>query len=85
MNAPSLTVQIISSIGAFCCLLGYVGHQLRWMDANKIFYNVLNIIGAGILAYIAFRPFQAGFFIMEGVWAIVSFYTLIKSLKRRGV
>jgi hypothetical protein len=85
MNAPSLTIQIISSFGAFCCLLGYVGHQLRWMDANKVFYNVLNIVGAGVLAVIAFHPFQVGFFVMESVWTIVSLFILIKSLRRKNI
>jgi hypothetical protein len=82
MNAPSLTVQLISSFGAFCCLLGFVGHQLKWMDANKALYMLLNMVGAGVLAYIAFRPLQVGFFVMESVWALVSLYSLIKVIRR---
>lgn len=85
MNAPSLTIQIISSFGAFCCLLGFVGQQLKWMDANKVFYKLLNMVGAGVLAYIAFRPLQVGFFAMESVWALVSLYALIKSLRRKNI
>lgn len=78
MNQPSLLTQIISTIGALCILLAYVGHQLKWMDAKKVFYNGLNVIGAGILGYVAFNPFQAGFFLMEIVWIGVSIYALIK-------
>ncbi len=78
MNQPSLTIQIFSTIGAFCCLFAYVGHQLKWMDPRKIFYNLLNIIGAGILTYIAFKPFQSGFFLMEGIWTVMSVYALFR-------
>jgi hypothetical protein len=85
MIQPPLSIQIISSIGALCCLLAYVGHQLHWMDAKKVLYNVLNVIGAGILAYIALRPFQAGFVIMEVVWTGVSLFALIKSLHRKNI
>jgi hypothetical protein len=82
MNQPSLTIQLISSFGALCCLVGYVGHQLRWMDASKVFYNLLNVVGSGVLAYIALRPFQAGFVLMESVWAAVSLFALIKAIRR---
>lgn len=81
MTAPSLIVQIFSLIGAFLCLIAYVGHQFRWMDANGIMYNLLNIIGAGILAFLAFRPFQAGFFLMETVWFLVSVIAIWKVSK----
>lgn len=82
MNQPSLVIQIISTFGALCCLFAYVGQQLHWMDVRKVFYNVLNVMGGGVLAYIALRPFQAGFFLMESVWMLVSFYALVKSLRR---
>lgn len=78
MIAPSLTVQIFSLIGAFLCLIAYVGHQFHWLDANRITYNLLNIFGAGILAFLAFRPFQAGFFLMETVWLLVSIIAIRK-------
>lgn len=83
INQPALDIQIISLFGAFCCLLAYMGHQLHWMDAKNVFYNLLNVLGGGVLAYVAFHPFQAGFIIMESVWAIVSLFALIKSLRRR--
>lgn len=80
MTQPPLIVQIISTFGALCCLVAYVGHQLHWMNAKKVFYNLLNTVGAGVLAYIAFHPFQAGFVLMESVWMVVSLYALVKSV-----
>lgn len=81
MNQPSLLVQMLSSFGALCCLVAFVGHQLHWLDARKAFYNALNIVGAGVLFYIALRPFQVGFVVMEGVWCLVSIMALYKSLR----
>ena len=83
MIQPSLFTQLLSLLGAGFCLVAYVGHQLRWMRADRIPYNLLNIMGSGVLGYIAFRPFQAGFLVMEGVWSLVSIYALVRILLKR--
>lgn len=82
MIEPSLKIQIASTLGAILCLLAYAGMQLKLIDHRKVLYNVLNIFGSGILAFIAFRPLQAGFLLMEGAWLILSFYALYKSLNK---
>lgn len=82
MTTPSLTIQILSLLGAMLCLIAYVAHQFHWMDARKFTYNICNAIGSGILATIAFHPFQAGFWLMESVWALVSLYALLKVFRR---
>jgi hypothetical protein len=78
MTMPNLEIQIISSIGALLCLLAYVGHQLKWMDSRRALFNLLNLLGGGILVYAALHPFQLGFLIMEVSWAAISLYALIK-------
>lgn len=75
----SLARQAFSFVGALLILIGYAGHQLNWMDARKPAYNVLNAMGSAILAYIAFRPFQLGFVVMEVSWVAISIRALIKS------
>lgn len=82
MQHTTLFLQILSLLGALICLFAYVGHQLNWLDSKKLSYNLLNVCGAGILSYIAFRPFQAGFVLMEIVWLLVSLYSLIKALQK---
>jgi len=74
----SFARQIISFVGALLILTGYTGHQLNWMDARKPAYNVLNAVGSAILAYIAFRPFQLGFVVMETAWLVISVRALVK-------
>lgn len=83
MIQPSLFTQLLSLLGAGFCLIAYVGHQLHWMRADHIPYNLLNVLGSGVLAYIAFRPFQAGFLVMEAVWGVISVYALLRILLKR--
>lgn len=51
---------------------------MRWMDARRAAYNVLNAVGSAILAYIAFHPFQIGFVILEVAWVLISLYALLR-------
>jgi hypothetical protein len=74
----SLTRQIASFVGALLILVAYVGHQIGWMDSRKAAYNVLNAAGSAILAYIAFRPFQIGFVVLEVTWVLISVYALFR-------
>ena len=59
-------------------LIAYGGHQLGYMSSKRISYNILNALGSGILAYIAFQPFQLGFVILEVAWTLISLYVLFR-------
>jgi hypothetical protein len=71
--------------GAICILIAYVGHQLKWMAARSVVYNVLNTVGAAILLYIALKPFQVGFVILEFVWTVISIAALVRVLRGTAV
>lgn len=77
----TLATQIASLAGALLILVAYIGHQFHWMDSAQPLYNVLNAVGSGILAWLAFRPFQFGFFVLETVWALVSIYAFAKTMR----
>lgn len=77
----SLARQVFSFAGALLVLIGYIGHQMKWMDSRRFAYNALNAAGSGILAYIAFRPFQVGFVVMEVTWVLVSIYAMGRTWK----
>ena len=72
--------QQLSLIGAFSILLAYMGHQFKWryLKSNAPLYNILNILGASILCLVAIKPFVAGFFILELIWALVSIVALVR-------
>jgi hypothetical protein len=78
----SMVRQAASFAGALLILVAYVGQQWGWMDSRKAPYNILNTTGSGILAYIAFHPFQVGFVVLEVTWALVSAYALVKPVHR---
>ena len=80
MDITNWSQQIISILGAFIVLLAYIGHQLKWklFNADNYTYNIFNTVASILLTYVAINPFQAGFFIMESTWGMVSLYSVIK-------
>ncbi len=83
MHVP-LQTQLLSFAGALLILVGYLGHQMKWLDARRPFYNAVNTAGAAILAYIALRPLQVGFAIMEVTWTITSVVALVAAIRANG-
>ncbi|HZQ90589.1 MAG TPA: hypothetical protein VFA60_02215 [Terriglobales bacterium] len=81
---PSLGTQLLSFSGALMILIAYAGHQFRWMSSSGAWYNILNAVGSGILAYIAFKPFQLGFVVLEVTWVAISIYALWRGRRGRG-
>jgi hypothetical protein len=84
MNQPSLFTQVLSSLGAALILIAYIGHQVKWkpMDSLRIPYNLLNTAGGAVLAYIALRPLQVGFAVMESTWTVVSVMALYRAFSQ---
>jgi hypothetical protein len=74
----STFLQAGSFIGAMLILIAYAGHQMKWMDSRAASYNILNAAGSGMLAYIAFHPFQIGFVVLETTWALISVFALLR-------
>ena len=75
---PPVITQAFSFLGALMILIAYAGHQMGWMRSESALYNILNAAGSGILGYIAFRPFQLGFVVMETTWVVISLWALWK-------
>ena len=77
----SLGTQILSFAGAVLILVAYVAHQTHTMDSRRVAYNLLNTVGAAILAWIALRPLQVGFVVLEVTWTLVSAVALVRAWK----
>ncbi len=71
-------IQIISLLGAALILAAYVAPQLGRMRPGSTAYNALNLVGSALLAYVAIVESQYGFIALEGVWAVVSLYALLR-------
>ena len=75
---PTVLIQVASFAGALMVLIAYAGHQMGWMRSASPIHNILNAAGSGILGYIALRPFQLGFVVMECSWVLLSIWALWK-------
>ena len=70
--------QVIQVGGALLILAAFMLAQMGRLSMNSLPYLVLNAIGAGVLAVDALRHEQWGFVLLEGVWCLVSLWSLAK-------
>ena len=68
--------QFIQVIGALIILGAFAGSQLGELPTDSRLYLALNVVGSAILAVLAVIEGQIGFILLEGVWAIVSGWSL---------
>lgn len=79
----SFAWQALSFVGAMLILAAYLAQQMKWMSPQSIAYNLLNIVGSGILCYIAFFPFKLGFVVLEGLWVLISIYAIVRNRREQ--
>jgi hypothetical protein len=70
--------QIVQVAGALLILAAFAAAQFHRLDQDSPTYLVLNLIGAAILAVLAWREEQWGFLMLETVWALVSAWGLLR-------
>lgn len=75
--------QVVQVIGALLILAAFGATQFGALDQSSRSYLVLNLVGSAILAALAFHERQWGFILLETVWALISAWGLIQSLRGR--
>ncbi|HET7444649.1 MAG TPA: hypothetical protein VFJ57_08325 [Solirubrobacterales bacterium] len=73
--------QVIQIVGAILILAAFTAVQAERMRPDSRVYLFLNLLGSAILAVLALIESQWGFVLLESVWAIVSGWGLIGSLR----
>jgi hypothetical protein len=68
--------QVVQIVGAVLILTAYAAAQFGAMDQHSRGYLLLNLVGSAILAVLAWLDRQWGFLLLEGVWAVVSLWSL---------
>lgn len=76
--------QVVSILGAGLILGAYVANQRGRSGPQSPAYNVANLTGALLLAWVAVVDRRVGFILLEGVWALVTIPPLLQSLARKG-
>lgn len=71
--------QAVQVAGSLLILVPFVMAQLGRLTPNSLQYIVLNLVGSTVLAIDAARGHQWGFLLLEGVWALVSLASLIRT------
>jgi hypothetical protein len=65
-------------VGAVLILVGFTANQRGLMRADAVSYLVVNLVGSGILTWIAYDERDWGFLLLESVWAVVSAWGLVQ-------
>jgi len=74
--------QIVSLLGAVCILTPFAASQLGRLRTTALSYQLLNLVGATTLTVVAPLERQYGFILLEGIWAIMSAWRLLRVHRR---
>ena len=77
-----MAYQVVSIFGAVLILVAYAAHQTKKMEADTIVYQLLNFAGGTCLCITAIESRQYGFIMLEGTWAVVAAWALVRLLKK---
>lgn len=70
--------QVLSIVGAFFVLAAFTGLQLGRLDVESATYQVLNLVGAGVLTVTGWLTETWGFVLLNSVWTAISIFKLVK-------
>ncbi|HEY7091569.1 MAG TPA: hypothetical protein VH393_00220 [Ktedonobacterales bacterium] len=78
-------IQIVALLGSLAVLAAYGASQTRRLFTASLPYVLLNLLGSGALATVAIIARQWGFLLLEGVWALVSLWSLLQHVRGRAL
>ena len=75
--------DIIGTIGVGIILIAYFLNIFSFIEKDGKLYFLMNTFGASLACYASLLINYKPFIILEGTWAIVSIFGLIKILRER--
>jgi hypothetical protein len=70
--------QLLSAIGAAAILFAFWALQTERMRSDQVSYQLINLVGAGLLATAAFMTESWSFVVLNTVWALVALWALVR-------
>jgi len=70
--------SLVQIAGSLLILVPFVLVQLGRLRTEAVVYGALNLAGSAVLAVDALHGRQWGFLLLEGTWAVVSAYSLVR-------
>jgi Nucleoside H+ symporter. len=74
--------QVLSAIGAAAILFAFWALQTQRLRAEQRSYQLINLVGAGLLATAAFMTESWSFVVLNTVWALVALWALSRPAAR---
>lgn len=75
--------QLLSAIGAALILLAFWALQTDRLRTEQTSYQLINLVGAGLLATAAFMTESWSFVVLNTVWALVALWALLRGSRSR--
>jgi hypothetical protein len=75
-------LQSLSIAGAVLILIAYAASQSGRLGRKDAAYNLMNLVGSAVLAWVAIDGRQWGFVLLEGSWALLSVPPLLGKFLR---
>jgi hypothetical protein len=79
---PALIGNIAGALGSICILAAFAYQTVR-NAAPDVLSNLLNLIGATLLAVSLTITFNLPVLLLEVSWAIIALFGLVRALKNR--
>lgn len=70
--------QVLSAIGAAAILFAFWALQTKRMRSEQIAYQLINLVGASLLATAALMTESWSFVVLNVVWALVALWALVR-------
>ncbi len=70
--------QLVSLAGALLVLGAYLANTRRWLGPRDRIYNLMNLVGGILLAWVAIVDQRAGFVLLEVTWALIAVPPLLR-------
>jgi hypothetical protein len=75
--------SVIQLVGSLVILAAFAGTQFGRLDQSSYGYLIANAAGSAILAVTAIISHEWAFVLLEGVWGLVSLFSVIRKVTRR--